>query len=64
MISDGRGFPFADRFSPEILYTVTQTGTDLSNLETKIEVRGRFFVKKSLGMIQSFLISTGEKQMK
>lgn len=36
MISEGRGFSFCDNFSPEILYVVTQTGTDITNVETRV----------------------------
>ena len=63
-VCQGRGYTFADRFEPQILYLITQTGTDLSNVETKIQTRGRFFVKKSLGFINHLIMFNAEKQMK
>jgi hypothetical protein len=48
----------------EVLYEVTQTGTDLTNIETRIEVKGRFYVKKSLGILHGMIMRGAEPQLK
>ena len=48
----------------EVLYEVTQTGTDLTNIQTRIEVKGRFYVKKSLGILHGMIMRGAEPQLK
>lgn len=60
MRSEGRGYQFCDRFCPEVLYEVTQTGDSLANVETRVKVRGRFRVKKYIGPFQSVIMRVAE----
>lgn len=60
MRSEGRGFALCDRMYPEILYEVTQTGNDLGDVQVKIEVNGRWFIKKSIGLMKPVIMKVAK----
>ena len=64
MRSEGRGFQFCDRFCPEVLYEVTQTGDSLENVETRVKVTARFRVIKFIGLFQPVLMRIAEPQVR
>lgn len=62
--SNGRGYTFCNRFHPEQVITLTQSGTTLEDTKVRMEVKGRFNVLKSLMGFGGEILRNGEKQTK
>ena len=57
----------ADRFAPELIYTVTQTvdpsQEGLSGLTTHLNARGRIHIMKSLALLKSKVVKECQKRL-
>ena len=51
----------ADRVSTELLINISQTGSSPSSVKSKVDIKGRIIVKKSLGLIKSLVLSKTQK---
>lgn len=74
MRNEGRGYTFCDRFAAEFLYIMTQTvdpaivnETDpqkiLGMFTTKLEVRARMHIIKSLSLLKGKILAESEKSL-